>query len=147
MLGKAARVLDVLNVLNDKDIRLIKRCSVLPRLGLAALIMSFVSMFLFIPLEMVADLVFHRQSFSSVPLAVVLALVIVNPAKADELLYTCSLTDGFREQLLAGDVYTAIGYTYETVGNVRLQSAFETKGAAEFDKHMRPTVTLGVYPQ
>lgn len=345
----------MLNVLDDKDIRLIKRCCVLPRLGLAALVMSSVSMVLLIPLEMVADLVFHRQSFSAVPLTVVLALVIANmaafiycvlyptfvqrgkhwkqlvvrlrveqddedrsaqaaagvetvttaagilfqtrrnaeevaeaygiavpkvkkhliayvlacvaivvapyipvylqandelaqtvavsstrvaavsdalrptceyvsaddpaeryqeygynvrgylhgsderdcyiyvcldvsgqvesvhyteeldvnktmeenvsqveedfaamgaglagldvPVKTDGLLSTRSLTDGFKEQLLAGNVYTAIDYTYETVGDVRLQSVFETKAASEFDEHTRPTVTLGVYPQ
>ncbi len=74
------------------------------------------------------------------------------PVKPKELFTTCSFSNDFKQKLLATDLYTKVDYTYETVGNVRLQQVFDTKTKEEFGDDLevsvsRPTIELNVFPE
>ena len=65
-------------MLDQKDVRLIKRYAILPYIGAVALILGFVCPFLMIPYEMLADLVFHRQHYSAIPMYIVVGIAMLN---------------------------------------------------------------------
>lgn len=64
--------------LSENEKRQIQRYCVYPRVALPALIMSFVTCLLLLPLEMVDDLVFHNKGFDATGVSTILVLVAIN---------------------------------------------------------------------
>lgn len=64
--------------LSENEKRQIQRYCVYPRVAFPALIMSFVTCLLLLPLEMVDDLVFHHKGFDATGVSTILVLVAIN---------------------------------------------------------------------